>query len=340
MIVGIVLAILVVWVGIPTIQGQDTSGWKLEFSYYPDPMIEQGAAGEWDSGFVWAGDVYFADGLFHMFYLGGLDWDTGAVGYATSEDGLHWTKYAGNPILTLDEAITPYGIDNFAVLPDGDAWMMYLAPKAQIQYSQGGHQILRATATSPTGPWTLDETPLIEKGERGSYWDSAWLRPYAALHTPDGYFLYYIGSKGGIGVATSPDGLTWTKYDNPDTTSALYKASDPILLINPAGWDDYYVDDPTVRWTENGYEMFYDAWGDLNNTMAIGYATSSDGIHWTRYGDTSILPPHAEHYTYPAAMVMVDDTYYLYYATASYDVAGNWTGNFDTRLITGTITRE
>ncbi len=338
LIVGIVLAILVVWVSLPTIQGQDTSGWKLEFSYYPDPMLVPGEAGAWDARLAMVNDVFFVDGLFHMFYWGSVDWNTGAVGYATSADGQHWTKYENNPILTLDQTITRYGVSSFAVLPDGDTWVMYVAPKARIGYSLGGELILRATATSPSGPWTLDETPLLVKGASGHDWDSGWIQPWMALHTPDGYFIYYTGSKGGIGVATSPDGLTWTKYDDPATTEPIYKSSDPILVINPAGWDDYFIDDPTVRWTENGYEMFYDAWGELGSTMAIGYATSPDGIHWTRYSDAPILPPYEPHHTFISAVIVVDAVYYLYYVADP--VMPDRELYADTRLITGTITRE
>ena len=61
----------------------------------PDPVLT--ATEPWESTAVYEPTVMYEGGMFKMWYSGG----TGNcyTGYATSPDGVHWTKYAGNPIL-------------------------------------------------------------------------------------------------------------------------------------------------------------------------------------------------------------------------------------------------
>ena len=75
-------------------------------------VLEPGAEGEWDSLSVGRPSVLHEGGLFHMWYDGRKDFPPGApvkdvpkspaatrsVGYATSPDGLKWTRHRGNPV--------------------------------------------------------------------------------------------------------------------------------------------------------------------------------------------------------------------------------------------------
>ena len=73
-------------------------------------ILEAGVAGEWDL-FLWGGFAFSAikkDDTYYLYYQGSSDYRTEfdetvlwrAIGVATSQDGIHFTKYAGNPILT------------------------------------------------------------------------------------------------------------------------------------------------------------------------------------------------------------------------------------------------
>lgn len=50
---------------------------------------------------MWDGSVR----LWKMWYSGGQQYEPNAIGYATSKDGLHWDKFAANPVLTPDPKI-------------------------------------------------------------------------------------------------------------------------------------------------------------------------------------------------------------------------------------------
>jgi hypothetical protein len=89
------------------------------------------------------------------------------------------------------------------------------------------------------------------------------------------WYSGYDGSTGtNIGYATSPDGINWTKYDDPITTVPPYDESDPVLDIGlPASWDDTYVGLCGVIFdnTESRYKMWYS--GGTGPVIGdIGYA--------------------------------------------------------------------
>jgi predicted GH43/DUF377 family glycosyl hydrolase len=69
-----------------------------------NPIITHGP-GEYDSMFVRGPNVIYEGGAYKMWYTGtyGINSSkplTTAIDYATSPDGVHWAKYAGNPVFT------------------------------------------------------------------------------------------------------------------------------------------------------------------------------------------------------------------------------------------------
>ncbi|MBA3872085.1 MAG: hypothetical protein H0X30_23310, partial [Anaerolineae bacterium] len=128
---------------------------------------------------------------------------------------------------------------------------------------------------------------------------------------------YYSGSAKSngihtrIGMATSTDGITWTKYDDPATTDKLYAESDPIL---DTGDPQIFVGQPMVQQTPEGWTMIYRVVTSPGK-MYLGTTTSKDGVHWT-YEPKSIIwvpknIPDSVGFWY-TAFVYHDDTDYLY----------------------------
>lgn len=84
--------------------------------------------------------------------------------------------------------------------------------------------------------------------------------------------------RGGIGLATSHDGVHW-KRTNSD---------EPVLSLGPHGaFDDGQVMGPSVLFDGRVYRMWYTGmaakWGPSGfGYYRIGLATSSDGVHWNR----------------------------------------------------------
>jgi predicted GH43/DUF377 family glycosyl hydrolase len=109
--------------------------------------------------------------------------------------------------------------------------------------------------------------------------------------------MYYSGANVSgfqqIGMAVSADGIQWTKYNDPATADAPYVESDPVLKPSDADtWDMGWVHQPRVFQTSNGWTMIYRGTKSANgNSMALGVATSTNGIQWTKSVNNPVFKP-------------------------------------------------
>lgn len=247
--------------------GASLASAQTEWVKHPDsPVLCPGAASAWDDNMAGAGSVIWHDGQFKMWYEGNE-----GIGYATSPDGIVWTKHAGNPVLMPGSAGAwdAAQIDSPSVIAvDGVYHMWYSGVDAQDD-NRIGH------ATSPDGlVWTKDPAnPVIDTNDPYA-WDA-----FEAIHPfvlyDDGAFkMYYNGHDGleqRILLATSDDGSAWTRY-----TSGW--------MLEPGAmgqWDDCELGPMTVLRAADGYHMWYTGWNDQDE-FAIGYATSPNGLWWTK----------------------------------------------------------
>lgn len=338
----VLAGLIMIVTGAPGVIGQEPP--SIEFTHYDNnPILTPGEEGAWDSPHILLADVLYDDEMFYLFYLGGSAPEGWSVGYATSPDGLTWTRFEGNPILGPDATIAPFGYGNLAVIKSGDQWMMFLGTHSPVMQDRQG-VIFKATAATVEGPWTVQEDPILED-ERG--WDDSEKMVQSVVETEDGYQLFYLAMSRGadspkLGLATSPDGDVWTRYDNPDSRLPPFGQSDPVFGANEDTWDNSFVGSVSVRPGENSLEMLYFAASRDGNHIGIGYATSADGIEWTRIGLEPVLTADAsldideEWHTSLPAVVIVDGTYYLYYTVIEISEFTPLMVN----LAVGTITRE
>jgi predicted GH43/DUF377 family glycosyl hydrolase len=108
--------------------------------------------------------------------------------------------------------------------------------------------------------------------------------------------MFYAGlqrNSANIGQAFSADGVTWTKYDDPETTEAPYAESDPTFTGIGSGWDRLNVYQPRVRLTDDDWVMLYTSSNQITSSslnQAHGLAFSADGTEWTR-SETAVFRP-------------------------------------------------
>ena len=127
------------------------------------------------------------------------------------------------------------------------------------------------------------------------------------------YYMYHDGADAWqIGHATSTDGKIWTKD----------AANNPVFVKGASGkFDDTHVRTPMV-WKEGStWHMIYTG-DDGGGNIAIGYATSSDGISWTRQNSgNAVLSGTAAQWDANDVenwgIIKVGSTYYLWYSKIS-----------------------
>lgn len=305
---------------------------EIDFAPHGLPVLTRGDATSWDGaeGIVFAPHVIEHDGTYYMFYSGS-DNPMGrpaAIGLATSPDGVRWAKHEGNPILAPDGT----GYDSMCIsvavpqVTESGEWILYYAANSQPCYGPGRY-IGRATAPAPEGPWTRDEEPLFEAGDADA-WDSGFIMPHSIVKTDDRFVMYYSGGEEFltplprlVGMATSLDGITWSK--TADDTGA-----NPVYVIGDDG-ERHHMDAWSLDVSKTGdqWEMFFSSTcPDMVSAHCpsfLAYGTSDDGVTWTTYTDEDVrvlMPgsPECEdgwacfRLSYPS-MLHVDDRYYVYY---------------------------
>jgi predicted GH43/DUF377 family glycosyl hydrolase len=193
-----------------------------------------------------------------------------ATGSADKNSGVvaGWHKFAGNPVLG-GKLGTCFDV---SLLKEGDTFRMWFSwrPKksiALVQSKDGIH-------------WS---TPVIVLGPNpATAWEEDINRP-VVLKRHDGYHLWYTGQARGhswIGYASSADGRAWKRM-----------SKQPVLAPE-APWEKVAVMCPHVLWDAERklYRLWYSG-GEQHEPNAIGYATSPDGLRWTRHADNPIFRP-------------------------------------------------
>jgi predicted GH43/DUF377 family glycosyl hydrolase len=239
-----------------------------------NPVLDVGPP-SWAESAVSHPSVILDNGIYRMWYAGaGKNY---RLGYATSEDGIHWTKYENNPILNLGSSGTwdDTRVSTPSVIFEDGVYKMWYAGYDGATYRIG-------YATSEDGiAWTkYEDNPVLDVG-LPNRWDDAGVTGQSIIFDGDIYKMWYTGYDGTtyrIGYATSEDGIHWTKYEG-----------NPILYPGPAdSWDDEgWFGYPSVILDNGIYRMWYD--GNDSKVIRIGYATSEDGIHWTKYIGNPVL---------------------------------------------------
>jgi hypothetical protein len=76
----------------------------VQFEKHPNnPVLREGAAGDFDEDGATAPSVLATRGLYRMWYEARGFFGATSIGYAVSTDGVHWHKFPGNPVVLPDD---------------------------------------------------------------------------------------------------------------------------------------------------------------------------------------------------------------------------------------------
>jgi predicted GH43/DUF377 family glycosyl hydrolase len=227
--------------------------------YLGNPVMDRGPA-EWEVTDEIAPFVMYHEGQYKMWYEGS-DGSVRQLGYATSPDGITWSKYEGNPVLEAGpEAYDQLAAAHGAVLYEGSTYKLWYHAKRPID---DVNVPTIAYATSADGiSWTKYLGNPVLPLEAGTWEDWGIWGP-SVVKVEDTYWMWYAGgalTHASIGVATSPDGISFEKFPN-----------NPVLSIA-----DNDIGDPTVILDGETFKMWFNNFTDGQ----IYYTESDDGTSW------------------------------------------------------------
>ncbi len=234
----------------------------------PTQVMTHGGSGAFDEGGCRLGSVIYVSGTYYMYYTGfSGNQATFSIGYATSSDGVTWSKQGS--------VLTPTGqgrtdgdgtkLDCAAVIKEGSSWTMIYS------YYDTGNVLpgFRYATSSDGATWT--------KGGSGDILTTLPLN--AEMHK-----IYHI------------DGVYWLIYEagSSDTSYRIFAASaivatgpyvncpfNPIFLESgvPATFDLYHVATPDLIFAGGSWILFYSGAGQVfqpyfdNTLWPLGVAT-------------------------------------------------------------------
>lgn len=249
--------------------------------YSGNPILDLGPPGAWDGDSISDACVIKENGEYKMWYTGqtygaSTSDDVFRIGYATSPDGIHWTRYGGNPVLSPGflGSWDDKRVWRPSVISTGSGYVMYYRGAAVGE----GSQAMAGVATSPDGVhWTKTTVLTMPAGSSG--WD-AYSRQVKALNiggvmkSGDVYIMSYASIKtttspAQIGVASSQDGINWTPYpDNPVITYGTSGGWDS----GPGGVGAGNFAGSMILAAQSQYFVYYAA-TDPSGVYTIGLAT-------------------------------------------------------------------
>jgi len=243
----------------------------VEFVPYDyNPLFSGTEADTWDKYIRERGFILFEEGIYKMWYTGysGGGDDPKSLGYATSEDGINWTRYPQNPIFS--EKWT----EDMFVMKYGESYFMYAEGKNDIAHlltssdgikweEQGDLVIITVKGDTIPGPYGTPSV-LVEDGK---------------------WYLFYERNDEGIWLAASKDHITWKNVqDNPVLEKGLEMYDAGAVAANQI-----------IKYKGN-YYMYYhgstDADWDVPGASSIwtsNVAISSDLVHWVKYPKNPIV---------------------------------------------------
>jgi CubicO group peptidase (beta-lactamase class C family)/predicted GH43/DUF377 family glycosyl hydrolase len=223
--------------------------------------------GHWDQHIRERGWILREDGQYRLWYTGYDDAQrVMKLGYATSPDGITWTRHGNNPIYDA------HWVEDVMVVRQGDTYYLFAEgerDRAQLFTSPDGIHFRRVGQLDVR---KKDGQP-IEEGPYGTptaFWENGL------------WYLFYERRDLGVWLATSRDMRVWTNVQD-----------EPVLSPGPHDYDKEQVALNQVVKHGGRYYAYYHGAGPVQGGRRLWctcVATSTDLIHWEKYPRNPLFP--------------------------------------------------
>ncbi|MEZ5043899.1 MAG: hypothetical protein R2828_28645 [Saprospiraceae bacterium] len=248
--------------------GADTSLFPAELVDFQagteNPVFTGTGEDTWDQQIRERGFILKEEGRYHMWYTG---FKKGgqllSLGYATSMDGISWTRYNDKPI--FEENWT----EDMMVLKVDGTYQMFAEGKDDIAHRLTSTDRIHWTDHGSLDIRLVNGEPLSE-GPYGT--PTVWFEDNT-------WYLFYERNDLGIWLATSDDLAVWTNVQD-----------DPVIQMGPEAYDKYGLAVNQIIKYKGWYYAYYhgtafEDWREWSTNVAA----SKDLIHWEKYKGNPIL---------------------------------------------------
>jgi hypothetical protein len=234
--------------------------------YEHNPVFEARGEGHWDAMIRERGWIMREEDGYHMWYTGYDPKGSGVMqlGYATSPDGIAWTRHPGNPIFTetwTEDVMVVSHEGTYYMFAEGEGDRAHLLTSTnKVDWTRQGTIDIRLKNGDPLTPGPYGTPTALVK-------DGTW-------------YLFYERDDEAIWLATSRDLKVWTNVQD-----------EPVLERGPDAYDKEMLALNQII-THNGrYYAYYHGLIPESSpqewTSAI--AVSDDLVHWKKYPGNPIL---------------------------------------------------
>ncbi len=257
--------------------------------YENNPVFTGTGEDTWDNKIRERGYILREDGLYKMWYTGhkeSLD-ATKYLGYATSTDGIHWTRYPENPIFN------EYWTEDVQVVKHEGKYYMV---------AEGVNDIAHMLSSLDGVEWQRLGDLDIRKVNGESIDPGAYGTPTLWIENNKWYLFYERGDLG-IWLAESSDQKVWTNIQD-----------DPVIEMGPGKYDACGVAvNQIIKYNERYYAYYHgtpdEDWSSWNSNVAV----SDDLIHWEKYENNPIVDGDSISNNYSSPILVNDGTKYQLY---------------------------
>jgi beta-1,2-mannobiose phosphorylase / 1,2-beta-oligomannan phosphorylase len=253
-------------------------------SYKGNPVFSGGDSSAWDEEIRERGFILKEDDGYHMWYTGHKkdNYDGLFVGYASSPDGINWTRYAHNPIFRdswTEDMMVVKSDSLYTMFAEGRGDTAHMLTSTdKINWKDHGPLQIVYTNGQPLSPGPYG-TPTV--------WveDSTW-------------YLFYERNDSAIWLASSKDRKLWTNVQD-----------EPVLNKGPESYDKYGVALNQVVKHNGMYYGYYHGtalkdWSEWSTNIAV----SRDMRNWTKYTANPIMKENKS-----SGILVNDGALYLLY---------------------------
>jgi predicted GH43/DUF377 family glycosyl hydrolase len=221
-----------------------------------------------------------------------------------SNDGVNFTDYGiRNPLIIQTETWEARHLaDVDVVYVNGTFYMYYMGRNS------AGVACIGLATSSDGKAWTkCPENPVLQPTQE---WEASWVGAPAVYYDGAMFWMWFSGGYTvGIELASSPDGIHWTRENG----------GAPVLTGTKNEWDAGGVSHPDVISYQGKLWLYYWGFSDIGTDHdRLGLATSGDKVHWDKSVHNPVLDTITHswegHHIYRSSPVIIDDTMWLYYS--------------------------